>query len=126
MNEHHEEYRKLYKMITILIDECTEQEIVLKAKNINIYRSEYKLVTEEKKEKIRSLIDSDFFIDTNIKKIEFNNTEFIRYLELVDKQGDKCETEEQYEDIVATTDIVNRIIKVNKSKIKTYRKKKRS
>lgn len=126
MKEEYSDYKKLYRIIVSLIDEFVRKDEEIMAKNINKYIELYSIFMRDRKERIIKLIESDFFIETNIKKLEFNNSEFYKYLELAMRLVDNQSTEEDYDRVRLTMNIANKIISNNEKKIKVYSDKKRS
>ncbi len=123
MKEDYPNYKKMYGVITSLIDELIRQDKMLKSRSVDRYKGDYTTISKEKKRKALNLLESDFFIETNIKKLEYNNSEFGRYLDLASDVVNKQETEEDEQQIKAVISIVNKVIEVNKHKIKVYNKK---
>lgn len=123
MKEEYSDYKRLYRVIVSLIDEFLRKDEEIMAKSVHKYMELYSIFMKSKKEKIIKLIESDFFIETNIKKLEYNNSEFYQFLELAIKLVNKQDTEEEYDKLRLTMNIANKIISTNEKKIKAYNKK---
>ena len=126
MKEDYTNYKIVYKDIIHLIDKFIKQDEVIEARSINRYIELYSIFMQNKRQEVKELVESDSFIETNIKKVQYNSIELSRYLELATDAINKLETEEDYYKTKLTMNIVNKVIMVNEEKIKVLSNRKRS